>query len=95
MDIRDVPSIRPSAPQPARSSRAAAASSGEAHAADGQDHVQVSARGRAWQAARLAALGLPEVREERVAELRRRLVAGELVPDTGGIARALLEQQVL
>jgi anti-sigma28 factor (negative regulator of flagellin synthesis) len=38
---------------------------------------------------------MPEVRTDRVQEIRERLAQGEIVPDPSRIARALLDQGVV
>jgi len=55
----------------------------------------MSNRARALDEARQAALAVPEIREDRVHEVKRRLDQGLLAPDLDRIARALIGQGVL
>ena len=95
MDIRDIQSA--GASQPTHGSRGAGSSKQSQSAAGSgdRDRVTVSARAQAIQSARQAALAMPDVRADRVQEIRQRLAQGEIVPDPNRIARALLDQGVL
>jgi hypothetical protein len=52
-------------------------------------------RAEAFQRVRHAALDVPEVREERVAEISSLLMSGALRPDPFGIASAMLGSGIL
>jgi len=55
----------------------------------------MSGRAQLFQEIRQSALTTPEVRPERVAEVRRRLDEGTLVVDPDPIIRALVSQGIL
>lgn len=59
------------------------------------DRVTMSNRARALDETRQAALAVPEVRQSRVEEIKRKLADGSLVPDPDRIARALIAQGAL
>jgi flagellar biosynthesis anti-sigma factor FlgM len=59
------------------------------------DRVTVSDRAQALNDVRRAALAVPEVRQDRVDAVRKKLEAGALDPDPRRIAQALLEQSIL
>src|SRR5262245_21349286 len=97
MDIRDIQSTGTSSPQPpqgARENGSTQRSAGQA-TTPGPDCFTASPRAQALQAARQDALAMPDVRQDRVDEMRQRLADGSLVPDPQRIARALLDQQVV
>ena len=64
----------------------------EAAATAGQDTVELSARAAEIQAALDALAGVPEVREERVAELRAQLEQGTFDPAAEALAAKLLKR---
>jgi flagellar biosynthesis anti-sigma factor FlgM len=93
MDIRDIQSRSTGAADESRSTRGVGASSASRAAADRTpDSVTLSNRAQAFQETRRAALAAPDVRTERVEEVRSRLAGGSLVPDPERIARALIAQ---
>ena len=95
MDIRDIQSTGASQPtQGSRGTGSSKPSQGSGASGD-RDRVTVSARAQAIHSARQAALAMPEVRTDRVQEIRERLAQGEIVPDPSRIARALLDQGVV
>jgi len=101
MDIRDVQPGQAPVPEPARRIRqgqtpdrsAPGLPSGGGQGAG--DHVALSDRARAFQEVRQAALTVPDVRADRVREVRARLAAAELVPDVDRLARLLIARGVL
>jgi flagellar biosynthesis anti-sigma factor FlgM len=96
MDIRDIQSRSTGPTDESRSARGVGASAASRAAADRTpDSVTLSNRAQAFQETRRAALAAPDVRTDRVEDVRGRLASGGLVPDPERIARALLEQGVL
>lgn len=96
MDIRDIRSSTASGPGAARRiGRPAGDSAAPGSAAPEVDRVTVSDRARVLQDVRRAALAVPDVRQDRVEALRHKLAAGQLQPDQGAIARALVGQGLL
>jgi flagellar biosynthesis anti-sigma factor FlgM len=97
MEIRDIQAGGASAPEASRRTRGVgSASSPSANTREGSvDRVALSDQAQALQHARRAALAVPEIREERVEEIRSGVADGSLVPDPGRIARALLDQHIL
>jgi flagellar biosynthesis anti-sigma factor FlgM len=94
MDIRDIQAGSTAAPESSRRARAAAGASSSRQGGS-VDRVALSQMAQAIQQARRAAEAVPEVREERVEEVRGRLATGSLVPHPTQIARALLDQHIL
>jgi negative regulator of flagellin synthesis FlgM len=96
MEIRDIQAGGASAPEPSRRTRGPE-SSRQAGGADrgSGDQVALSGQAQALQQARRAALAVPEVRQDRVDDIRARIADGSLVVDPARIARALLDQQIL
>jgi flagellar biosynthesis anti-sigma factor FlgM len=64
----------------------------EGTAGAGQDSVELSARAADLRTALNALAGLPEVREERVAELRAQLEQGSFDPAVDALAGKLLKK---
>jgi flagellar biosynthesis anti-sigma factor FlgM len=96
MDIRDIRSSAASGLDAARRvGRPAGDSAAQGSAAPEGDRVTVSDRARVLQDVRRAALAVPDVRQDRVEEFRRKLAASQLLPDQGAIARALVGQGLL
>jgi flagellar biosynthesis anti-sigma factor FlgM len=96
MDIRDIPSRTTGPADESRAARGVAPSATPRAAADrSPDSVTLSDRAQAFQETRRAALAVPDVRSERVDQVRAKLAGGSLVPDPERIARALLEQGVV
>ncbi len=96
MDIREIQPRTTGAADESRGARAVGSSSAPRDTQDSSpDRVTLSARAQAFQEARRAALAVPEVRSDRVEELRSRLGAGTLQPDPDAIARALRDQGLL
>lgn len=63
-----------------------------APAAAPRDQVTLSARAGRLEAARSLYAGLPEVREDKVAEITRQMEQGRYQPSAGEIADAILQQ---
>jgi negative regulator of flagellin synthesis FlgM len=98
MDIRDVQAGQSGASAPteaSRRTRSVDSVAGESSQPDSRDQVALSPEAQALQQARRAAEDVPEVRQDRVDEIRRALASGTLVPDPIRIARALIAQGVL
>ena len=97
MEIRDIsklfnrtqPSQGPARPTGADAESSARQTKGSA------DGLQLSDLGRLLSELRRAAEAVPEVRSERVQELRRAIQNGELVANPDAIAEALLRQGLL
>lgn len=84
------------AAESARRARAAEASAQKQGAPEPSvDRVTVSAKAQAFQATRQAALDVPEVRDDRVAEVSGQLKSGALQPDPNRIAKAMLGSGIL
>jgi negative regulator of flagellin synthesis FlgM len=98
MEPGKINSISAQAAEQARSARAAgtpAAGSQPPADASSSDRVTVSNRARELDEVRRAALAVPEVRQDRVDAVRKKLAAGALAPDPRQIAQALLEQSIV
>jgi flagellar biosynthesis anti-sigma factor FlgM len=96
MDIRDVQPGQAPAPEPGRRIRQGQTSSLPVGGQQGAgDHVTMSDRAHAFQEVRQAALTVPDVRADRVREVRARLAAGRWVPDVDRLARLLIARGVL
>jgi len=95
MEIRDIQAGSAGAPEASRT-RALGSAPPSGQGREGSvDRVALSDQAQALQQVRRAALAVPEVREERVEEVRSGIADGSLVPDPGRIARALLDQHIL
>ena len=98
MDIRDIQSGNTGATEPSRRSRGTGGvGSPPANQTpeSSSDSVALSGQAQALQQVRRAALDVPEVRQDRVSEIRDQVSKGSLVLDPSRIARALLDQNVL
>lgn len=97
MEIRDISKLfnrtQPSQ-GPARPTGADAESSARG-AQESADGLQLSDLGRLLAELRKAAEAVPEVRSERVQELRQAIRSGELVANPDAIAEALVRQGIL
>ncbi len=57
-----------------------------------RDEVQISQTGRDYQIAKQAVAEAPDIREDRVAELKAKIDAGSYSVDTGDFASELLKR---
>lgn len=91
--------IDPSRAQPtpnvAPASRARRAASLSEAPAGASDSVSISSEARALAASRRAVEDTPDVREDRVAELKQRIARGEYDVPAEQLARNLLENEVI
>jgi negative regulator of flagellin synthesis FlgM len=99
MDIREIQSSNTGATEASRRSRGTGGAGSTPpvtqSAETSSDSVALSGQAQALQQVRRAALEVPEVRQDRVTEIRDQVSKGALVLDPSRIARALLEQNVL
>lgn len=63
---------------------------GNTAAALARDEFQISRAGKDYQFAKQAVAAAPDIREDRVAELKSKLKSGKYDVDTGDFARKLL-----
>lgn len=63
-------------------------------AATGSASAEISARGREMMRAKEAANAAPDVREEKVAELKRRIAAGGYRVDANAIAEKMVDEHI-
>lgn len=57
-----------------------------------RDEVQISRTGRDYQVAKKAVAEAPDIREDRVVQVRKRMAAGNYKVDNGDFAAKLLEK---
>ena len=99
MDIRDIQAGNTGAAEPSRRSRGTGGVGSTPPVnqtpESTSDSVALSGQAQALQQVRRAALDVPEVRQDRVSEIRDQVSKGSLVLDPSRIARALLDQNVL
>lgn len=58
----------------------------------GRDEVQISSFGRDYQIAKQAVAEAPDIREDKVAELKAKVTSGNYTVDNGDFASKLLEK---
>lgn len=58
----------------------------------GRDQVQISSFGRDYQVAKKAVAEASDIREDKVAEMKTKLVSNDYQVDTGDFAEKLLEK---
>lgn len=96
MDIRELHSGSATPPDPARGKPRAERSAAQPGSNDASlDKVTMSNRAQAFNEVRHAVLGSPEIRTDRVEEVRARLGNGEISPEPRRIAGALLTGGIL
>ena len=96
MDIKNIQSGSAGAAEPSRRARGVDQNKPAAQASEGSsDLVALSGQAQALQQSRKAALSVPEVRTDRVQEIRSKIADGGLRIDPARIAKALLDQNIL
>lgn len=65
---------------------------GAQEVASGRDEVQISSFGRDYQIAKQAVAEVPDIREDRVSELKTSIQSGNYSVDSGDFASMLLEK---
>ena len=96
MDIRELHSGSATPPDPARGKPRVERSDAQPGSNDGSlDKVTMSDRAQACNEVRHAVLASPEVRTNRVEEVRQRLGNGEISPEPRRIAGSLLASGLL
>ncbi len=69
-----------------------AAQSKNADSVKKRDEVQISRTGRDYQVAKQAVAEAPDIREDRVIQVRKRMASGDYKVDSGDFAAKLLEK---
>lgn len=85
-------SSRASAAQQARKSEKGAAGATASDASGAK--AEISSRGREFASAKAVADGAPDVREEKIAELKRRIAAGKYQVDAEAVANRMVDDHI-